>query len=109
MRACRRSLRPCLAPPIAPHRRGLITLGALSHELEARVRAVAAADLCGRAPVGHDDVRGEVVLAADQRRADAVGVDGDALPFECLDLVDGEAAGGDYADPLEAVVVERVA
>src|SRR6185437_13386172 len=44
--------------------------------LEARVGRVGAADLGARAPVQQDDVGGEVVLAADERGADAVGVDG---------------------------------
>src|SRR3954447_26738172 len=73
----------CLAPDVAggataggdtgpdPGRRVLLD------ELEARARAVGAADLGRLAAVGEDDVAGEVVLAADQGRADAVGVDRD--------------------------------
>ena len=49
--------------------------GASGDELEPRVGPVAAADLGRRAPVGHHDVAGEVVLPADQRRADPVRVD----------------------------------
>ena len=41
--------------------------------------------------------RGEVVRAADQRRADAVGVDRHAVALELADLLDGEAAGDDDA------------
>src|SRR5438093_39372 len=47
-------------------------------ELEARIRPEPAADLCRRSTVGHDDIRGEIGRAADQRRAYPVGVDGHA-------------------------------
>src|SRR6185369_7183473 len=77
--------------------------------LEPRVRAVAAADLRGGLAVGQDDVAGEVVRAADQRRADAVGVNRDALLLERADLVDVEAAGDDDPDLPEALAVERLA
>src|SRR5262249_60701389 len=54
-------------------------------------------------------VGGEMVRAADQRGADAVGVDGDAALLELADLLDREPARDDDLDPLEAVAVERVA
>ena len=47
----------------------------LVDQLEPGILAVATPDLRGRAAVGDDDVGGEVVLAADERRADAVRVD----------------------------------
>src|SRR5689334_1227232 len=59
-------------------------------QLEARVRPEATAHLRRRAAVGQHDVGGEVVCAADQRRADAVCVDGYAVPLELADLLDRE-------------------
>src|SRR2546429_3884391 len=59
--------------------------------------------------VGQHDVGGEVVRAADQRGADAVGVDGNASLLELADLLDGEAPGDDDLDPLESVAVESLA
>ena len=67
----------------------------LDRRLEARVRAVLAPDLRARPAVDHHDVGGEVVGAADQRRADAVGVDGHAGRLERADALGGEAAGDD--------------
>src|SRR5205807_7435574 len=78
-------------------------------ELESRVRPETAAGLGRRAAVREDDVGGEVVRAADQRRADAVGINGNAPLLELADLLRGEAAGDDDLDPLEAVSIERVA
>src|SRR4051794_10675115 len=49
----------------------------LGDELEPRVRPAAAADLRRRLAIRHHDVAGEVVRAADEGGADAVGVDGD--------------------------------
>ena len=68
-----------------------------------------AADLRRREAVREDDVGGEVVVAADERRADAVGVDRDVLRLELADPVDVEAARDDDLHALEAVLVERVA
>ena len=62
---------------------------------EARVRAVLAPDLRARPAVDHHDVGGEVVGAADQRRADAVGVDGHARRLEGADALGVEAARDD--------------
>ena len=76
---------------------------------EARVRAVLAPDLRARPPVDQHDVGGEVVGAADQRRADAVGVDGDVRRLEGADALRVEAAGDDDLDVVEAVAVELVA
>ena len=56
-----------------------------------------------------DDVGGEVVVAADERRADAVGVDRDVLRLELADALDVEAAEDDDLHALEAVLVESVA
>src|SRR5438105_6895926 len=67
------------------------------HRLEPRVLAVAAPDLRRRLPVGDHDVAGEVVGAADERRADAIGVDRHALVLELADLRLGEATAGDDA------------
>src|SRR5437870_6356188 len=82
---------------------------ALGHELEARVRPKPAADLRRRTAVRHDDVRGEVVRASNQRRADAVGVYGDVALLERVDLLGRESAGGNDPHALEAVAVERLA
>src|SRR5438874_11519128 len=79
------------------------------HELEPRARLESATDLRRRTPVGEDDVRGEVIRAADERRADAVRVHRHALLFEVADLLDRETARGDDLHPLEPVPVERVA
>src|SRR6185295_8395464 len=56
-----------------------------------------------------NDVGGEVVLAADQGRADAVGVHGHAARLEGADLLGVEAARGDDLDALEPVLVESLA
>src|SRR5262249_58512495 len=80
----------------------------LLDEREAFVRTEPAADLCSRPTVREHDVAREVVLAADQRRADAVGVHRHARLLKRADPVDREAAGGDDPDPLEAVAVERL-
>src|SRR6266508_4328408 len=81
----------------------------LKHQLHPRVGPVPAADLRGRKAVRQDDVRGEVVLAANQRRADAVGVDGDTPGLELADALGVEPSGNDDLDPLEARFVEPVA
>src|SRR4051794_34464150 len=65
------------------------------------------ADLRARLPIDLDDVGGEVVLAAQQRRAHAVRVDRHALGLEAPDLVSREAAGDDDVDVAVAGVVER--
>src|SRR6266508_2760865 len=49
------------------------------------------------------------VEAADERRADAVRVDGCARRLELADLLDREAPRGDDLHALEAVSVERLA
>ena len=64
----------------------------LGDGLQAGVRPERAADLRHRPPVHLDDVGREVVGAADERRAHAVRVDGDALGLERPDAVDREAA-----------------
>src|SRR5205814_1105408 len=56
-----------------------------------------------------DDVAGEVVRTADQRRTDAVGVDRHPVFLELMDLLEREAARDDDADAVEAVVVQRAA
>ena len=73
---------------------------------QARVRAVLAPDLPARAAVDHHDVGREVVRAADQRGADAVGVDRHAVGLERADALGGEAAGDDDLDVAVAVRVE---
>src|SRR4051794_40521676 len=81
----------------------------LKHSLQPATFAEAATDLGRGEPVGEHDVAGEVVLAADERRADAVGVDGDAPLLEGADLLRVETARGDDLDALEAVLVKSVA
>ena len=66
-------------------------------------------DLGARPAVEQHDVGGEVVLAADQRGADAVGVDGDVGGLELADPRGGEAAADDDLDVGEAGAVERAA
>jgi len=77
--------------------------------LQPRVVAQPPPELAGRLPVRHDDVGGEVVGAADERGADAVGVHRDAPLLEVTDLLHGEAAGDDDPHVTEACGVERVA
>src|SRR5439155_23406764 len=77
--------------------------------LDARVLPVVAADLRGGHAVPDDDVAGEVVGAADERRADTVRIDRDALPLEARDLLCREATRGDDAHLLVARRIERVA
>src|SRR5260221_12951977 len=100
----------CLAPDV-PRVDGPVGLagGPLGDELTPLAGAVAPADLCRRAAVGEHDVPREVVLAADQRRADTIGIDRHALLLEGTDPIDREAAGGDDLHPLEPVAVQRVA
>ena len=59
----------------AARARALRAAGLLADGAEALVRAQLAPDLAARAPVDHHHVGGEVVGAAQQARADAVGVD----------------------------------
>ena len=77
-----------------------------------RARAAGSAgttpDLRRREAVRENDVGGEVVVAPEQRRADAVGVDRDVVRLELADALDVEAAGDDDLDALEAVLVESV-
>src|SRR5215211_3334972 len=73
------------------------------------VRPVAAPDLRARATVRQHDVGREVVRAADERRADPVGVHRDAARLELADPSGVEAAGHDDLHALETVAVERVA
>src|SRR5437764_15321113 len=89
--------------------RATMRRGSLSDGLEALVRPDPAPGLRARAPVDLDHVGGEVVVAAQQRRAHAVGVDRHAALLEGGDLVDGEAARDDDAHALVARRVERVA
>ena len=58
-------------------------------------------------PVGDDEVGGEVVLAPDQRRADAVRVDRNAAALELLDLRDRESTRRDDPHLLVPGAVER--
>src|SRR5205823_12149487 len=81
---------------------------ALLDELDARVGAEAPAHLGGGASVRHDDVGREVVLAADQGRTDAVGVDRNAAALELTDPLRVEATGSDDLHLLEPVPVERL-
>src|SRR3954463_9588777 len=83
--------------------------GSLSHWFEALVGPDLAAGLRARPAVHLDDVGREVVVAAQQRRAHAVGVDRDAAGLEVADLVDREAARGDDAHALVTGGVERLA
>src|SRR6185295_9723988 len=78
----------------------------LSNGFQARVGAILAPDLRARPAVVHHHVGGEVVGAADQRGADAVGVDGHAVLLELADALGVEAAGDDDADLAEACLVE---
>src|SRR5207253_7983057 len=75
----------------------------LGDTLEPGVRPIVPAHLRRRTAVGHDGVSREVVLAANQRGAHAVRVDGHLVPLELLDLVDREPARGDDLHVLEAV------
>src|SRR5438067_13862000 len=77
-------------------------------ELEARIRPEPAPDLCRRTTVGHDDIRGEVGRAADQRRADPVGVDGHAAALERPDLLRGETPRSHDLHAFEPVTVQRL-
>jgi hypothetical protein len=81
----------------------------LKHELHSGVGPVPAADLRGGEAIRQDDVRGEVVLAPDQRRADAVGIDWDTSGLELADALDVESSRSDDLDPLETRLVERIA
>src|ERR1700721_2233395 len=81
----------------------------LLDRLEPRVRAQLAADLARRAAIELDHVGGEVEGAADQRGADAVGVDRGADRLEAFDLLRVESAGDDDLHPLVAGRVEAVA
>src|ERR1700742_3985406 len=81
----------------------------LLDRLEPRVRAQLAADLPRRAARQLDHVGGEVEVAADQRGADAVGVDRGADLDEAFDLLRVEAAGDDDLHPLVGGRVEAVA
>src|SRR5919197_1073117 len=81
----------------------------LKHELQARVRPEGAADLRRGEPVRENDVGCEVVFAADERGADAVGIDGNAAPLERTDLLGVEAPRDHDLDPLEAVFVQSLA
>src|SRR5205085_12328881 len=81
----------------------------LLDRFETRIWPVAAADLRARPAVDHHDVGREVVLAAQERRADAVGVDRYPQPLELADLVRREATRGDDPHALVARGVERVA
>src|SRR3954451_3766288 len=83
--------------------------GRLADRLEPRVGPVLTPDLRARAAVDQHDVGGEVVGAADQRRADPVGVDRHLRRLEGADPLGVEAAGGDDRDVAEAVAVELLA
>src|SRR4051794_6054577 len=82
---------------------------ASGNRLEAWVGGGLAADLRVRLAVDEDDVGGEVVRPADQRRADAVRVDRHALRLELADALRVESSRGDDLDLLVAGVVERPA
>src|SRR4051812_39580158 len=86
-----------------------ISIRSLGDRLQPRVRSQLAADLGSGFPLEADDVGGEVEGAAQQRRADAVGVDRGADLLEAFDLLGGEAAGDDDLHLLVAGVVEGVA
>src|ERR1700722_16624399 len=62
--------------------------------LETGIGRVAAPDLRARPAVQQHDVGGEVVLPADQRRPDAIGVHRDAGGLELPDPLGVEAARG---------------
>src|SRR3954467_13393775 len=81
----------------------------LRDALEARVRPRPAADLRRGLTVRDHDVGREVVRPADQRRADAVGVDGDVTGLEFGDLLRGEAARDHDPHLVEALAIERLA
>src|SRR4051812_11684202 len=97
---------PARAAVACPINGSLPRLGRPSNRLQPGVRPQLAADLAGGPTVGHHDIGGEVVRAADQRRADAVRVDRHAGGLELADAVGGEAAGADDADVAEPVGVE---
>src|SRR5262245_58487842 len=67
----------------------------LGHDFEPFARPLPAPDLRERLSLDPDDVRREVVRAADERRTDAVDVRRHAGLLERADLVDGEAARRD--------------
>jgi hypothetical protein len=77
----------------------------LLDEGEAARVPLAAADL-GDGARPADDVGGEVVVPAQERRADPVGVDGRPDALELADAVGGEAARDDDLHPLVAGRVE---
>src|SRR5712692_3666188 len=81
----------------------------LRDRLEPRILAVVPSHLRRRHPVRDHDVAREIVRAANERRADAVGVDRDALVLEFADLRLAEAAGRDDPHVRVARGVERVA
>src|SRR4051812_46388575 len=72
-----------------------ITIRSLGDRLQPRIGPQLAADLCARLTLEADDVGREVEGAAQERRADAVGVDRRPGLLEALDLLGGEAAGDD--------------
>src|SRR3954451_9419043 len=86
-----------------------ISIRSLGDRLQPRIGPQLAADLGGWHALEADDVGGEVEGAAQQRRADAVGVDRSAGLLEALDLLGGEAAGDDDLHLLVAGGVQRLA
>src|SRR5437867_4133188 len=79
----------------------------LRDDLEPRIRPLRAPDLRHRPALDANDVGGEVVRTAQQRRADAVHVRRNARTLEGADLVDGKAPRDDDSDGLETLGVER--
>ena len=80
---------------------------ALRDGLQPGVGRIPPPHLRARAPVEQHDVGREVVVAADQRGTDSVGVDGHVERLELPDPLRGEAAGGNDLDVVEAGPVER--
>src|SRR5438477_10317880 len=76
------------------------------HDLQPRIYPQMAPYLRAGPAIDDNDVGGEVVGAPDQRGADAVGVDRDALALERPDPLDVEPAGADDPDCNEALGVE---
>src|SRR5438132_14294445 len=96
---------PCLQKPLSTSTT-MVTFGTSGHRLEPRVRTVPPSGFGIGPALDHDDVGGEVIGALEEGAADPVGVDGNPLPLEALDLGDVEAAAGDDLDILESLAVE---
>src|SRR3954463_1367678 len=86
-----------------------ISIRSLGDRLQPRVGPQFAADLGTGLALQADDVGGEVEGAAQERGADAVGVNRRPGLLEAADLLGGEAAGDDDLHLLVAGVVQGLA